>query len=173
MDHEQQISPQQGRHNILVRKRRILYLPKVCWWYICLMSVISFSCKVSSLVVNLCGPTIWAQWQKWLAPATSSIYYSLTTLRCCQTLGEEYTEIVQVKITLHFWRNRKWKWLSGLQEASDTALQDLKAGSCACSYSWSCNLRFRFKALGEEIERPQIWDFLCSTANPVKLHPPF
>jgi len=52
--------------------------------------------KVSSLVVNLCGPTIWARWQKWLAPATSSIYYSLTTLRCCQTLGEEYTEIVQV-----------------------------------------------------------------------------
>ena len=66
------------------------------------MSVISFSCKVSSLVVNLCGPTIWAQWQKWLGPVTSSVYYSLTTLRCCQTLGEEYTEIVQVKITLHF-----------------------------------------------------------------------
>jgi len=52
--------------------------------------------KVSSLVVSLCGPTFWAQWQKWLGPATSCLYYSLTTLRCCQTLGEEYTEIVQV-----------------------------------------------------------------------------
>jgi len=52
--------------------------------------------KVSSLVVSLCGPSFWAQWQKWLGPATSCLYYSLTTLRCCQTLGEEYTEVVQV-----------------------------------------------------------------------------
>jgi len=52
--------------------------------------------KVSSLVVNLLGPTLWARWQKWLGPATSCLYYSLTTLRCCQTLGEEYTEVVQV-----------------------------------------------------------------------------
>ena len=52
--------------------------------------------KVSSLVVRLWGPTLWAQWQRWLGPATSCLYYSLTTLRCCQTLGEEYTEVVQV-----------------------------------------------------------------------------
>jgi len=52
--------------------------------------------KVSSLVVSLWGPTLWAQWQRWLGPATSCLYYSLTTLRCCQTLGEEYTEVVQV-----------------------------------------------------------------------------
>merc|ERR1712083_873119 len=52
--------------------------------------------KVSSLVVNLWGPTLWAQWQRWLGPATSCLYYSLTALRCCQTLGEEYTEVVQV-----------------------------------------------------------------------------
>ena len=47
-------------------------------------------------MVSLLGPTLWAQWQRWLGPATSCLYYSLTTLRCCQTLGEEYTEVVQV-----------------------------------------------------------------------------
>ena len=60
------------------------------------MDILHHNPKVSSLVVSLCGPTIWAQWQKWLGPGTSLLYYSLTTLRCCQTLGEEYTEVVQV-----------------------------------------------------------------------------
>ena len=63
---------------------------------IIIVKVIIIVDKVSSLVVSLCGPTLWAQWQKWLGPTTSCLYYSLTTLRCCQTLGEEYTEIVQV-----------------------------------------------------------------------------
>ena len=63
---------------------------------IIIVNIILIIIKVSSLVVSLWGPTLWAQWQRWLGPATSCLYYSLTTLRCCQTLGEEYTEVVQV-----------------------------------------------------------------------------
>ena len=89
-----------GSNVLFTTKRALIQMQFTL--YSGLISVISLSCQVSSLVVNLCGPTIWARWQKWLAPATSSIYYSLTTLRCCQTLGEEYTEIVQVNNSLGF-----------------------------------------------------------------------
>lgn len=52
--------------------------------------------RVSRLLLGGLGPRAWAGAREWIGPLTRCCYYSLTTLQSCQTLGEEYTGVVQV-----------------------------------------------------------------------------
>jgi len=56
--------------------------------------------SVSGLVLDVAGPQRWNTKEKWIAPIVRSIYYSLTTLSDYQTLGEEYSGLVQTNAHL-------------------------------------------------------------------------
>jgi len=52
--------------------------------------------NISSLCLDILGPRLWIKY-KWLCqPTVRAIYYFLTTCSGFQTLGEEYTGIIQV-----------------------------------------------------------------------------
>jgi len=52
--------------------------------------------EVSALVLEVVGPVWWARIKEWLGPGVRTLYYVLTTVSSYQTLGEEYTGILQV-----------------------------------------------------------------------------
>jgi len=52
--------------------------------------------SISSLGLDIFGPQIWIKYKSLCEPATRFLYYSVTTLSDYQTLGEEYTGLIQV-----------------------------------------------------------------------------
>uniref|UniRef100_A0A8D8YZ10 RING-type E3 ubiquitin transferase n=1 Tax=Cacopsylla melanoneura TaxID=428564 RepID=A0A8D8YZ10_9HEMI len=56
--------------------------------------------SLSSLLLKALGTRTWLRYQSLIGPVSSFLYYSSTTLFCLQTLGEEYTGIIQVDSTL-------------------------------------------------------------------------
>lgn len=55
---------------------------------------------LSNLVLKSLGTRKWLLYRSLINPLASFLYYSSTTLYCLQTLGEEYTGIIQVDRTL-------------------------------------------------------------------------
>ncbi|KAI5700795.1 hypothetical protein M8J75_002941 [Diaphorina citri] len=55
---------------------------------------------LSNLLLKSLGTRKWLRHRSLISPVASFLYYSSTTLYCLQTLGEEYTGIVQVDNTL-------------------------------------------------------------------------
>eukprot|EP00092_Neocalanus_flemingeri_P026155 GFUD01028346.1.p1 GENE.GFUD01028346.1~~GFUD01028346.1.p1 ORF type:complete len:298 (-),score=38.42 GFUD01028346.1:65-958(-) len=53
--------------------------------------------SISSLGLEIFGPQIWIKYKSLCEPATRFLYYSVTTLSDYQTLGEEYTGLIQVQ----------------------------------------------------------------------------
>ena len=53
--------------------------------------------NVSNLILELVGPRVWLKYKWLLEPSTRFLYYMITTGLDLQTLGEEYTGIIQVK----------------------------------------------------------------------------
>jgi len=51
---------------------------------------------VSSLGLDLFGPQIWIKYKSLSEPTVRFLYYAITTLSDFQTLGEEYTGLIQV-----------------------------------------------------------------------------
>jgi len=52
--------------------------------------------EVSTLLLEVVGPVWWARIKEWLGPGVRTLYYVLTTVSSYQTLGEEYTGLIQV-----------------------------------------------------------------------------
>lgn len=55
--------------------------------------------KVSDIMQSILGPRTWIQWYKELDVLSDISYFTLTTLKGLQTLGEEYVNIVQFDAT--------------------------------------------------------------------------
>ena len=53
--------------------------------------------NVSNLCLELVGPRVWLKYKWLLEPTTRFCYYMITTGLDLQTLGEEYTGIIQVQ----------------------------------------------------------------------------
>ena len=53
--------------------------------------------NVSHLCLELVGPRVWLKYKWLLEPTTRFFYYMITTGLDLQTLGEEYTGIIQVQ----------------------------------------------------------------------------
>ncbi|KAL1455924.1 hypothetical protein WDU94_000689 [Cyamophila willieti] len=56
--------------------------------------------SLSSLLLKALGTRTWLKYRSLIGPVSTFLYYSSTTLFCLQTLGEEYTGIIQVDSTL-------------------------------------------------------------------------
>lgn len=56
--------------------------------------------SLSSLLLKSWGTRKWLRYKSLISPVAAFLYYSSTTLYCLQTLGEEYTGIIQVDSTL-------------------------------------------------------------------------
>ena len=54
--------------------------------------------NISSLGLEIFGPQTWIKYKALCEPATRFLYYSVTTLSNLQTLGEEYTGLIQVDL---------------------------------------------------------------------------
>ena len=52
--------------------------------------------SISSLGLEIFGPQTWIKYKSLCEPATRFLYYAVTTLSDYQTLGEEYTGLIQV-----------------------------------------------------------------------------
>eukprot|EP00090_Calanus_glacialis_P046307 TRINITY_DN9037_c0_g1_i1.p1 TRINITY_DN9037_c0_g1~~TRINITY_DN9037_c0_g1_i1.p1 ORF type:complete len:298 (-),score=42.45 TRINITY_DN9037_c0_g1_i1:98-991(-) len=52
--------------------------------------------NISSLGLEIFGPQTWIKYKSLCEPATRFLYYAVTTLSDYQTLGEEYTGLIQV-----------------------------------------------------------------------------
>jgi len=52
--------------------------------------------SISNLGLEIFGPQVWIRYKALCEPATRFLYYSVTTLCDYQTLGEEYTGLIQV-----------------------------------------------------------------------------
>jgi len=52
--------------------------------------------NISSLGLEIFGPQTWIKYKSLCEPATRFLYYAVTTLSDLQTLGEEYTGLIQV-----------------------------------------------------------------------------
>lgn len=52
--------------------------------------------QMDDLVLSLIGPRLWLRWKPWIGASAGFLYHSLTTLFNFQTLGEEYSGLVQV-----------------------------------------------------------------------------
>eukprot|EP00094_Tigriopus_californicus_P005011 TCALIF_04825-PA protein Name:"Similar to Gusb Beta-glucuronidase (Mus musculus)" AED:0.10 eAED:0.10 QI:0/0/0/0.71/1/1/7/0/1725 len=55
---------------------------------------------VSDLVLELFGPVKWFKWKQLIGPSAAFSYFAATTLSNCQTVGEEYSGIIQANQTL-------------------------------------------------------------------------
>ncbi len=74
--------------------------------------------QVSSVVLKILGPRSWLTWKQWIEASTRFAFYALTTLSDFQTLGEEYTGILQIDSS-----SSRLKLPSTLSRLSMVALQ--------------------------------------------------
>ena len=52
----------------------------------------------SNVLLKILGPRSWIPWKQWIEASVHFAYFAITTLADLQTIGEEYTGILQVTV---------------------------------------------------------------------------